>query len=345
MLKSLRSQKPNVEAQGLAIGPVDGNFLPVDPFQSLLRLNVTGFSAIKNRKTLLCGRSLQANHVGGLLASRSDRTGQSWHVLAWTDLFSGLSLRLFFTLGSQCSLDLFQPLVLPKALDLRLLTLAVAFLVPRTRHDYNFAMLSTARKNAHEILFVLVLRHLGIEREVLVIKARPRDFQAFLPSGKAGVSDVEIHASRHEASTHMVARHRDEKKWRESEFSRFDSPSKHTMRPKTEGKRPPIDALKGSELFWGCNILAGQFPNLEPVGTNSGERVVLDAEAENFRDEFTGVRLYLVEPHQEDTIPSYDYAKPRILHLIKRTTPWIAVEVFQLASASALAASAGSLSL
>jgi hypothetical protein len=170
---------------------------------------------------------------------------------------------------------------------------------------------------------------LGVEREIRVIKARPRDFQAFLASGKAGVSDVEIHVSCHEASTHMVASHREDKKWRESEFSRFDSPLKHTMRRKTEANRPPVNELKGAELFWGCSILAGDFPELEPVGTNAGERVVLDGEAKNFRDNFTGVRLYLVEPNREGLVPPNDHAGPRILHVIKRTMPWIGCEVFQ----------------
>lgn len=76
-------------------------------------------------------------------------------------------------------------------------------------------------------------------------------------------------------------------------------------------------------------VFYSQFPELLPVGTNQGISVVLDAEMAHFRDDFTVIRVYLVEPGAEACIPIFPDTGPRILHLVKQTIPWLAVEVYQ----------------
>ncbi len=88
-------------------------------------------------------------------------------------------------------------------------------------------------------------------------------------------------------------------------------------------------ALKGVGPLYHSGVFAFQFLDLPPVGTNQGDSVVLDAETASFRDDFIVMRVYLVEPGAEDRIPVFPDTGPRILHLVKQTTPWMAVEVYQ----------------
>ena len=182
--------------------------------------------------------------------------------------------------------------------------------------------------------WVVVLRHLGIEREILVLKAKGQEFHAFCPNGKAG-GDIEVHSSYHgSGERHLVMKRLAGRSWIEDKWPRPENGLEETMRRQTATQLQPPAVLRGTELLFGCNVFAGQFPQLKPVGTNSGEQIVIDAEAEGFRDDFTMVRAYLVGPSREETIPANEHAGPRVLHLIKRTTPWLAVEVFQLGMAS-----------
>jgi hypothetical protein len=71
------------------------------------------------------------------------------------------------------------------------------------------------------------------------------------------------------------------------------------------------------------------FHDLLPAGSNKGISVVLNAERANFRDDFVVIRVYLVEPGAEASIPIFPDTGLRILHLVKQTTPWMAVEVYQ----------------
>ena len=163
-----------------------------------------------------------------------------------------------------------------------------------------------------------------------MLKVKGQNFHAFSPSGKAGTSDVEIHFSRHESGlSHMVAKRYNGKEWIEDKWPRLGHDRKESMRRQTTAKRPPIDELRGAELFYGASILCGQFSELEQVGTSVGELILLDAESRGFRDDFTAVRAYLVEADREDAVPFNEYAGSRILHFVKRTTPWVAIEVFQ----------------
>ena len=102
--------------------------------------------------------------------------------------------------------------------------------------------------------------------------------------------------------------------------------------PDTKQNRVRPSELKGvGRLLQSCLFL-GQFEELPPIRTHDGESVVLDAEAENFRDDAIFANVYLVEPGAEDRIPVFLFIRARILHLDKRTTPWLAVELFQQAA-------------
>jgi hypothetical protein len=65
------------------------------------------------------------------------------------------------------------------------------------------------------------------------------------------------------------------------------------------------------------------------VGTNAGHSILLDADRANFRDDYIIIRVYLVEPGAEDRVPIFPDTGPRILHMVKQTAPWLAVEVYQ----------------
>ena len=125
-----------------------------------------------------------------------------------------------------------------------------------------------------------------------------------------------------------------EGEWHEDKWPRLGA-EPATMREQTKVQLQRPAALRGAHLLGGCNILAGQFPDLRPVGTNRGELIVLDGEAAHFRDDFTMVRAYVVELGCEDAVVADSSAGRRIVHFEKRTTPWMAVELFQLSAVSA----------
>jgi hypothetical protein len=176
-----------------------------------------------------------------------------------------------------------------------------------------------------EQVFVFALRHLGIEREVLVLKAKNRDFHAFLPYSKKPSGPLDNHMSWHESGErHAVSKYYDGNEWREVESTRRES---------TVKLQPP-SSLKGVGLL--IHIVCGigvPFAELYPLHTNTGELCVLDAEAAGFRDDAFFVRAYIVEPGEEKRIPIAASTGSRILHIVPRTTaPWLAVEAFQQAA-------------
>jgi hypothetical protein len=191
-------------------------------------------------------------------------------------------------------------------------------------------------KTSNDLLTVIALRHSEFEREVLVLKAEGQDFYAFLPGGLRGLGHCKIHFSVHESGEqHMVVESLGcEGEWHEDEWPRLGA-EPATMREQTKVQLQRPAALRGAHLLGGCNILAEQFPDLRPVGTNCGELTVLDGEAAHFRDDLTMVRAYLVEPGCEDAVVADPSAGPRIVHFEKRTAPWIAVDLFQLSATSA----------
>ena len=101
------------------------------------------------------------------------------------------------------------------------------------------------------------------------------------------------------------------------------------MQKKSIVKMSPPPMLKGVGALYHSGIFYSRFPELPPIGTNEGTSVVLNAQRAHFRDDFTVIRVYLVEPGAEASIPVFPDTGPRILHLIKQMTPWMAVEVYQ----------------
>jgi hypothetical protein len=186
-------------------------------------------------------------------------------------------------------------------------------------------------KTSSELVITIALRHLGIEREVLVLKAKGEDFYAFLPGGLSGLGHCKIHFSFHRSGRrHMVVESRDiEDEWDEEKWPRREA-EPTTMREQTKTQLQRPGAIRGAQLFGHCGILYRQFLDLHPVGTSPGELIVLDAEAAHFRDDYTIARAYVVEPGCDDAVVADPFAGPRVVYIEKRTAPWMAVEVFQL---------------
>jgi hypothetical protein len=176
------------------------------------------------------------------------------------------------------------------------------------------------RRVSSELILCFALRHLGAEREILVLKAKGKNFYAFPPYAKKPIGPVDCHMSWHESGErHAVSQFYDGHVWKKDV----------RMQRKSAVKLHPPAALKGVGPLYHSGVFAFQFHDLPPVGTNQGDSVVLDAESVSFRDDFIVTRVYLVEPGAEDRIPIFPDTGPRILHLVKRTTPWMAVEVYQ----------------
>ena len=97
----------------------------------------------------------------------------------------------------------------------------------------------------------------------------------------------------------------------------------------TKVQLQPLPNFSGIEPLMSMLSPKGQFSNSRLVGTNKGEVISLDLDSADFKDDIFFIRIYLVEPHKEELVPAPINAGPRILHLIKKVTPWIAVDVFQ----------------
>jgi hypothetical protein len=161
---------------------------------------------------------------------------------------------------------------------------------------------------------------LGAEREIVVLKVDGNDFYAFPPYAKKPLGNVDGHMSWHASGKrHAVFRIRRGCGWEKDK----------RMQKKSTVKISPPPMLKGVGPLYHSGVFAFQFLDLLPVGTNQGQLVVLDAECASFRDDFIVMRVYLVEPGAEERIPIFPDTGPRILHLVKQTTPWLAVEVCQ----------------
>jgi hypothetical protein len=167
------------------------------------------------------------------------------------------------------------------------------------------------------VVGVFALRHLGVEREFLVIKAG-RNFYLFPPYAKKTIGSVDVHISWHESGErHFVAR--------------LNGRQGTGTRPESIVKLCPPSELKGVvELYHSGNMNRDDFINSFPVGTNQGQVVLLDSTAAGFRDDdFIVIRVYGVSPGAEKQIPTFPDTGPRILYFVKQTTPWLAVEVYQ----------------
>jgi hypothetical protein len=171
-----------------------------------------------------------------------------------------------------------------------------------------------------EFVLCVALRHLGAEREVVVLKEKENNFYAFPPYAKKPLGNSDSHMSWHKSGErHAVSRICSGRKW--TKDARAQAESTVRMKPPSE--------LKGVAPLYHSGIFLDGFLELPQVGTNAGHSILLDADRANFRDDYIIIRVYLVEPGAEDRVPIFPDTGPRILHMVKQTAPWLAVEVYQ----------------
>ena len=167
---------------------------------------------------------------------------------------------------------------------------------------------------------VVVLRHLCVEREIVALKAKGYNFYAFPPYAKKPFGSVDVHMSWHESGErHATVRFNGRQGSHEAAFQK-NSIVKLS---------PPCDLRGVVELYHSGIMNIDEFTNSFPIGTNQGQVALLDATAAGFRDAFIVIRVYAVSPGTENQIPIFPDTGPRILHLVKETVPWLAVEVYQ----------------
>jgi len=170
-----------------------------------------------------------------------------------------------------------------------------------------------------EVLFVVAAKFLDEIREIVGFKIKKEgDFFSFLPYARVPGS-VDLHSSKHfSGERHFKCR----------------IGKKRQPMPETKVQLQPLSNFSGVEPLMSMSSLKGQFSNSRLVGTNKGEVIVLNLDSADFSDDIFFVKIYLVEPHKEDFVPVPIDAGPRILHFIKKVTPWIAVDVFQEAQSN-----------
>ncbi len=170
---------------------------------------------------------------------------------------------------------------------------------------------------------VIAVRFLGAEREIEVLKEEAGNFYVFPPAAKRPLGDVDWHMSWHASGErHHAARVRNAGKWEKTPGIRRDT--KMVV-------QKPVE-IAGAELLLKSGVFsAAMFLHLPTVGTNDGELVILDADRAGFVNDAFFWRVYLVCPGAEGQIPPGPGAGPQILHVLRSTRPWMAVQVFQQA--------------
>jgi hypothetical protein len=170
------------------------------------------------------------------------------------------------------------------------------------------------------MVLCIALRHLGIEREILVLKKGKGDnFHLFPPYAIKGIGNVDVHMSWHESGERHFA----------VKLNGHQGKEETAIQEKSIVNLCPPSELQGVVQLYKSGIFLNHFDESLPVGTNEGQVVLLDATAAGFRDDFIAINVYAVSPGAEDQIPVYRDTGPRILHLAKETIPWLAIEVFQ----------------
>lgn len=165
-----------------------------------------------------------------------------------------------------------------------------------------------------EVFFVVAAKFLGEIREIVGFKINEKgEFFTFPPYARVPGS-IDLHSSKHLSG--------------ERHFKCRVEKTRQPM-PETRVQLQPLSNFSGVEPLMSMSSLKGQFSNSRLVGTNKGEVISLDLDSADFNDDIFFIKIYLVEPHKEDLVSAPINAGPRILHLIKKVTPWIAVDVFQ----------------
>ncbi len=173
---------------------------------------------------------------------------------------------------------------------------------------------SEATNRSNDVLFVVAAKFLGEIREIVGFKInRKGEFFTFTPYARVPGS-IDFHSSKHlSGERHFICR-----------VGKDRQPMLET-----KVQLQPLPNFSGIEPLMSMLSPKGQFSNSRLVGTNKGEVISLDLDSADFKDDIFFIRIYLVEPHKEELVPAPINAGPRILHLIKKVTPWIAVDVFQ----------------
>jgi hypothetical protein len=86
-------------------------------------------------------------------------------------------------------------------------------------------------------------------------------------------------------------------------------------------------------LVLGATILRGQFQRLRIYEASREPAILLDADAARFRDDVIFVRVFLMEPSSEPSIPEALHSGPPLLHVITETQPWVGIAFFQQSEA------------
>ena len=160
----------------------------------------------------------------------------------------------------------------------------------------------------------MVLRFEGISRECFLLRENRGNF-------------------------HVILALADE--WLHNHVSYHASGQRH-FKVGPKGRRPercfvsycqPTSKFQGVELLLGATILRGQFQKSRIYKASQAPAIIFDADAAHFRDDVIFVRVFLVEPFSEPSIPNSLYAGPSLLHVITETQPWVGVAFFQQSEA------------
>jgi hypothetical protein len=178
----------------------------------------------------------------------------------------------------------------------------------------------SAKPLGNRIYFVVVLRHLGLEREIAAVKVDRKNVCAFTPYSLDDRIGLDNHVTYHASGErHVVSKYRVGRKMRDVLEVREKS-AVHLQRPAN---------LKGAVQLYFSGDPLGQFAGLRARGTGMGEPILLDGENAGFREGPFVLKIYAVEPGNEASVPIAPDAGARVLRFIKATNPWIAVEVYQ----------------
>ena len=189
-----------------------------------------------------------------------------------------------------------------------------------------------------ELILCFALRHLGDVRELLILKVKGNNFYLFLASAIDRSRLTYTLPGTNQVSPTSITRSTASGGSRRRAVGVVHS---HAGRKSAaeRGRGIPDEAKQGAAFGTqergptpAIRSLSRSIPRTSPRQNPRGESVVLDAEAENFTDDFIAANVYLVEPGAEDRIPIFPCIAARLLHLDKRTTPWLAVELFQQAA-------------
>jgi hypothetical protein len=170
------------------------------------------------------------------------------------------------------------------------------------------------------IYFAVVLRHLNLEHAIAGLRVEGKNFYAFTPYSLDGSIGLDNHVSYHASGErHVRSRYRAAGEMRDVPGVR-DVSVTHFERPAN---------LKGAVQIYLGGDPFGQFRELKPLVGHNGERVLLDGEKGGLREGPFVVKIYAVESGNVACVPVAPDVGARVLHFIKTTDPWIAIDVYQ----------------